>query len=136
MLFFANTQKAPGFESSSASSDNKTKQHTQHGAAYTHALPTSPVELPSGQVCLSVRAAPAQTWQATLTSTAATTLYDDEPPGSKCMFLPAYGAFWFLRVCVCQEHLNSRSSDAYRNTCMIRRTRSMCVLPHTDYFLF
>ena len=73
MLFFANTQKAPGFESSSASSDNKTKQHTQHGAAYTHALPTSPVELPSGQVCLSVRAAPAQTWQATLTSTAATT---------------------------------------------------------------
>ena len=63
-------------------------------------------------------------------------LYDDEPPGSKCMFLPAYGAFWFLRVCVCQEHLNSRSSDAYRNTCMIRRTRSMCVLPHTDYFLF
>ena len=39
---------------------------------HTLTLPTSPVELPSGQVCLSVRAAPAQTWQATLTSTAAT----------------------------------------------------------------
>ena len=27
-------------------------------------------------------------------------LYNDEPLGSKCLFLPAYGAFWFFRVCV------------------------------------
>jgi len=55
-----------------SSESDKTKQHTQHIAAHIHALPTLPVELPSGQVCLSVRAAPAQTWQATLTSIAAT----------------------------------------------------------------
>jgi hypothetical protein len=44
--------------------------------------------------------------------------------------------FLFLRfcscVCVCQEHLKRRSGDAYLNTCMIRRTRSIFVLPHTD----
>ena len=39
--------------------------------AHTHALPTSPVELPSGQVRISVRAAPVLTWQTT--STVATT---------------------------------------------------------------
>jgi hypothetical protein len=35
-------------------------------------------------------------------------------------------------VCVCQEHLKRRSGDAYLNTCMIRHTRSIFVLPHTD----
>ena len=39
-------------------------------------------------------------------------------------------------VCVCQEHLWSRSGDACLNTCMIRRTRSIFVLLHTDCFLF
>jgi len=38
-------------------------------------------------------------------------------------------------VCVCQKHLKRRSGDVYLNTCMIRHTRSIFVLPHTDCFL-
>ena len=46
-------------------------------------------------------------------------LYDDEPPGSKCLFLPAYGLKPFVTyhfpycVCMCHGQQKRRSDDAY-----------------------
>ena len=72
--------------------------------------------------------------------------------------LPVVTEHFCSCVCVCQEHLRSRSGDVYLDTCMthrpsikgtkllfivitaiiiiIRHTRSIFVLPHTDCFLF
>ena len=56
-------------------------------------------------------------------------------------FLVAYRLLPFVTdhfcscVCVCQEYLRSRSGDGHLNTYMIRRTRAIFVLSHTDCFL-
>ena len=55
-------------------------------------------------------------------------------------FLVAYTLLPFVTdhfcscVCVCQEHLKRRSGDAFLNTCMIRRTRSIFVRIQTASF--